>query len=38
MLRSDLCDYADAHILVNDTIRLRLLQEQIILEKKEINH
>ena len=38
MLRSDLYDYADAYILVNGTIRLRLLQEQIILEKKEINH
>ena len=38
MLRSNLCDYSNAYILVEGTIRLRLLQEQIILEKKETNH
>ena len=35
MLRSDLCDYADAYILVNGTITGQLLQEQIILETKK---
>ena len=36
MLLSDLCDYADAYILVNGTIKLRLMQVLIILETKEI--
>ena len=34
MLQSDLCDYADAYILVNGT----MLREQIILEIKTMLH
>ena len=30
MLRSDLCDYTDAYILVNGRLQLRLLWVQII--------
>ena len=30
MLRSDLCDYTDAYILVNGRLQLRLLRVQII--------
>ena len=35
MLRSNLCDYSDAYILVKVRLRLRLLKEQIILEKEK---
>ena len=35
MLRSDLCDYADAYILVMVQLLLQLMQEQIILEIKK---
>ena len=37
MLRSDLCDYADAYILVNGTITVSL-QNNVIRDKKKIDH
>ena len=37
MLRSDLCDYSDADIVVKGTITLDLLLETIILEIKKID-
>ena len=37
MLRSDLCDYADAYILVNGTITVTS-QGNIIRDKKKIDH
>ena len=37
MLRSDLCDYADAYILVNGTITVTS-QGNVIRDKKKIDH
>ena len=37
MLRSDLCDYADAYILVNGTITVTS-QNNVIRDKKKIDH
>ena len=36
MLRSDLCDYADAYILVNGTITVT--SQNVIRDKKKIDH
>ena len=38
MLRLDLCDYADAYILVSVQLRLLLMRLQIILDIKKIDH
>ena len=41
MLRSDLCDYAEAYILVNGTTTVTAnaeMQKQLILEIKKIDH
>ena len=38
MLRSDLCDYADAYILVNGTITVIVITITVNLETEKIDH